>query len=127
MPGCKPESHLSDGYVLAAALVILVVASLPVGPALATPLTWTTLRTFSVPIAVTTSPNDPAFTGSWALKFYNLSVSYSQGDPLNRAPTFSGQIQPISVTAGGSNRSAVDLASYFSDPDGDLLTYCGKV
>ena len=40
----------------------------------------------------------------------------------NRAPTAVGTISPITLTAGDSART-VNLSVYFSDPDGDTLTY----
>ena len=41
--------------------------------------------------------------------------------PANRAPTASGSIPSQTLTAGES--TTVDVARYFSDPDGDALTY----
>ena len=41
--------------------------------------------------------------------------------PANRAPTASGSIPSQTLTAGES--ATVDVAQYFSDPDGDTLTY----
>ncbi len=42
-------------------------------------------------------------------------------DTLNRAPVAQGSIPPQTITAGQS--AAVNVASNFSDPDGDPLTY----
>ena len=42
-------------------------------------------------------------------------------DPPNRAPVAQGSISPQTITAGQS--AAVHVASNFSDPDGDPLTY----
>jgi len=41
--------------------------------------------------------------------------------PANRAPATSGSIPSQTLTAGES--AMVDVAQYFSDPDGDALTY----
>jgi len=42
--------------------------------------------------------------------------------PPNRAPVASGTIVPITLTAG-DNPTNLDVSSYFSDADGDRLTY----
>ena len=47
------------------------------------------------------------------------------GVPGNRAPQPSGAIPGQTLTAGGDVRS-VNVARYFSDPDGDALTYSAR-
>ena len=42
-------------------------------------------------------------------------------DPVNRAPVAAGVIPPLDLVEGES--STVDVSSFFSDPDGDDLTY----
>ena len=44
------------------------------------------------------------------------------GGTTNRAPRPSGSVPPQTLAVGGSTAS-VNLAPYFTDPDGDTLTY----
>ena len=52
----------------------------------------------------------------------NRNVTVTVNTPPNRAPKAKGTIAPITLTAGASART-VDMASHFSDPDNDKLTY----
>ena len=63
---------------------------------------------------VTVTATDP----SNATAVQNLTVAVIN----NRAPTAVGTIPTKTVTAGG-NAKTVDVGGYFSDPDGDTLTY----
>jgi DNA-binding MarR family transcriptional regulator len=45
----------------------------------------------------------------------------------NQAPVFAGAIADLQVVGGESNLSALDLSAYFSDPDGDALTYSAQI
>ena len=66
----------------------------------------------TTPVRVTAT--DPAGLLTWQ----TFSVTVARG---NRAPTAVGTIAAQTVTVGGT--VTVDASSYFSDPDGDALTY----
>ena len=74
----------------------------------------TPVATGTTTITVTaTDPDSESVTQS-----FSVTVANSQ----NRAPTTIGSILEQTVTVGKSS-ATVDLSSYFSDPDGDTLTY----
>ncbi len=50
------------------------------------------------------------------------TIAVTVNPPPNRAPMASGTIVPVTLTAGDSPTN-LDVSSYFSDPDGDRLTY----
>ena len=50
------------------------------------------------------------------------SIAVTVNPAPNRAPVTSGTIAPITLTAGDSPQT-VNLSTYFSDPDGDTLSY----
>ena len=75
------------------------------------------------PVAAGTSTislvaSDPA--GLDAIQYFSVTVS-GQSTPTNNAPTAVGSIPGQTVNASGSTSIGAD--SYFSDPDGDALTY----
>ena len=51
-----------------------------------------------------------------------IAQSPAETTPANRAPRASGSIPAQILTAGG-DPTLIDVAPYFSDPDGDTLTY----
>ncbi len=61
-----------------------------------------------------------------------IAMSYSCGDgdaavvpePPNRAPAAAGAIPPLETAA--TDTATVDVAGYFTDPDGDVLTYAAS-
>ena len=63
---------------------------------------------------ITVTARDPG--GLTAALSANVAV-----EPANRAPVVTGSVPPQSLTAGQSVQ--VNLAPFFSDPDGDALTY----
>ena len=65
---------------------------------------------------ITVMAQDPA--GLTATQVIVASV----GSAPNRAPVAVGTISPVTLTAG-DNPTNVDLSTYFSDPDGDPLSY----
>ena len=65
---------------------------------------------------ITVTATDPG--GLAAIQTFSVSVS---GGP-NRAPVAVGTI-PVQTLSHGGNAATVDLSGYFSDPDGDKLTY----
>ncbi len=74
----------------------------------------------SVPILVTSCP--PA--GGWNISLSSLTVTYAQ--PTNssaNAPVFSGPISSLSLKQNTTDPSMVYLPYFFSDADGDTLTY----
>ena len=52
------------------------------------------------------------------------NVTVTVNSPPNRAPTAVATIVPLTLTAGTA-ATIIDMATYFSDPDGDVLTYTG--
>ena len=77
-------------------------------------LTLTGVATGTAPITVTAS--DGSLSGS-----QTVSVAVIN----NRAPTTVGTIATQTVTAGNSAKQ-IDLSGYFSDPDGDSLSYAAS-
>ena len=64
---------------------------------------------------ITVTATDPG--GSTATQTFSATVTQP-----NRAPTTVGSIANLTLTVGES-ATAVDVSGYFSDPDGDTLTY----
>ena len=65
---------------------------------------------------ITVTATDPG--GLAAIQTFSVAVD---GAP-NRAPVAVGTI-PVQTLSHGGNAATVDLSGYFSDPDGDTLTY----
>ena len=63
---------------------------------------------------ITVTASDGSLTGT-------QSVFVTVNTPSNRAPDVVGTIPSQTVTVGGT--TTINLANYFSDPDGDTLTY----
>ena len=55
----------------------------------------------------------------------SLSVSVTVTPQVNQAPEATGEIRPATLTEGTSG--TVDVADLFTDPDGDALTYSGRI
>ena len=68
---------------------------------------------------ITVTASDP--DGLTATQSFFVTLTTGTGTPQNRAPTAVGSIPAQTVQIGGNTTVSVD--SYFSDPDGDLLTY----
>ena len=64
---------------------------------------------------VTVTANDGSLTAT-------QTIVVLVNPPPNRAPVASGTIVPVTLTAGDSPTN-LDVSTYFSDPDGDRLTY----
>ena len=62
-----------------------------------------------------------ALVAGWVASCGETESMPTMPDTLNRAPVAQGSIPPQTITAGQS--AAVNVASNFSDPDGDPLTY----
>ncbi len=88
----------------------------------------TTKATVSVSGAVVTITPKTAGTATVTVTASDGSLTATQtisvtvNPPPNGAPTTVGTILPITLTAGGSATN-VGVSTYFSDPDGDTLTY----
>ena len=67
---------------------------------------------------ITVTASDPG--GLTATQSFSVTVS-GQSPPTNNAPTAVGSIPSQTVNAGGN--TSVGVGSYFSDPDGDTLSY----
>ena len=65
---------------------------------------------------ITVTASDPG--GLTATQTFSVTVS----EGPNRAPVAVGTI-PVQTLSHGGNAATVDLSGYFSDPDGDKLTY----
>ena len=77
----------------------------------ASTLTFTGVAQGTATVTVTASDGSLSAKQSFSVAVIN-----------NRAPTTVGTIPSQTVTAGG-NTKTLDVSSYFSDPDGDALTY----
>ena len=106
-------AYFSDGGTL-------TYTAVPIDPSKATVIVSGTIATIT-----------PVAEGTTTI---TVTASNSEGEPAtqtivvvvnsapNRAPTAAGAILPITLTAGDSPQ-AVNLSAYFSDPDGDTLSY----
>ena len=68
---------------------------------------------------ITVTATDPS--GLTATQTFSVTVS-----PPNRAPVAVGTMPDQTATVGGSP-ATIDMSSYFSDPDGDTLTYTDSI
>ena len=68
---------------------------------------------------ITVTATDPS--GLTATQTFSVTVS-----PPNRAPVAVGTMPDQTATVGGSP-ATIDMTNYFSDPDGDTLTYTDSI
>ena len=78
---------------------------------------WANSATGSMTATIVANGEGPTLPVPHAVQTFTITVV-----PSNRAPTAEGTISNQTFVVGG-NASTVDVSDYFSDPDGDALTY----
>ena len=79
---------------------------------------WSSSKTGSMTATITANGEGPTLPVPHAVQTFTITVV-----PANRAPAQEGTIPNQSLILGQSSDPVIDVSTYFSDPDGDTLTY----